>query len=79
MPYFDLQAQEVRLLQLNAGVEKVTVPAGTFDACRMDVTSADGGSDTKTVWVDKDSLKVVKVSAVAASMGGAKITEELTE
>ena len=77
---FDLQAQKVRLLQLNvAGVEKVTVPAGTFDAYRMDVTSADGGSDTKTVWVDKDSLKVVKVSAVAASMGGAKITEELTE
>lgn len=77
---FDLQAQKVRLLQLNvAGVEKVTVPAGTFDAYRMDVTSADGGSDTKTVWVDKDSLKVVKVAAVAASMGGAKITEELTE
>ena len=77
---FDLQAQKVRLLQLNvAGVEKVTVPAGTFDAYRMDVTSADGGSDTKTVWVDKESLRVVKVSAVAASMGGAKITEELTE
>jgi len=77
---FDLQAQKVRLMQLTVGaIEKVTVPAGTFDAYRVDVTSADGGSDTKTVWVAKDSLKVVKVSAVAASMGGAKITEELTE
>jgi hypothetical protein len=77
---FDLQSQKVRLMQLNvSAVEKVTVPAGTFDAYRLDVTSADGGSDTKTVWVAKDSLKVVKVSAVAASMGGAKITEELTE
>ena len=77
---FDLQAQKVRLMQLTvASVEKVTVPAGTFDAYRVDVTSADGGSDTKTLWITKDSLKVVKVAAVAASMGGAKITEELTE
>jgi hypothetical protein len=67
-------------MQLTVGaVEKVTVPAGTFDAYRLDLTSADGGSDTKTVWVAKDSLKVVKVAAVAASMGGAKVTEELTE
>ncbi|KAA6462153.1 S9 family peptidase [Acidobacteria bacterium AB60] len=77
---FDLQSQKVKLLQLKvSGVEKVTVPAGSFDAYRLDVSSADGGSDAKTVWVDKDSLKVVKVAAVAASMGGAKITEELAD
>jgi len=70
---FDLQAQKVRLMQLNVGaIEKVTVPAGTFDAYKVDVTSADGGSDTKTVWVAKDSHKVVKVTAVVASMGGRK-------
>jgi hypothetical protein len=77
---FDVQSQKVRLMQLKVGpVEKVTVPAGTFDAYRVDVTSADGGSDTKTVWVAKDSHKVVKVSAVVASMGGAKMTEELVD
>jgi len=77
---FDLQAQKVKLLQLNvAAVETVTVPAGKFDAFRVDVTSADGGTDKKTVWVAKDSHKVVKVAVVAASMGGALITEELTE
>jgi hypothetical protein len=76
---FDFQTQKVTLQQLNvSGAEKVTVPAGTFDAYRVDVTSADGGTDTKTVWVAKDSHKVVKVSAVAASMGGAKVTLELT-
>jgi hypothetical protein len=77
---FDFQSQKVRLLQLTVGgVEKVTVPAGTFDAYKVDVTSADGGSDTKTLWVAKDSHKVVKVTAVVASMGGAKLTEELTD
>lgn len=77
---FDVQTQKVKLLQLNvASVETVTVPAGKFDAYRVDVTSADGGADKKTLWVAKDSHKVVKVASVAASMGGAVITEELTE
>ncbi len=77
---FDIQTQKVKLLQLNvAGVESVTVPAGTFEAFRVDVTSADGDSDKKTLWVAKDSHKVVKISAVVAAMGGATLTEELTE
>jgi len=59
-----------------AGSDKVTVAAGTFDAWKVDVSSADGGSDKKTVWVAKDTHKVVKVSAVLASMGGATVTEE---
>jgi hypothetical protein len=45
----------------------------------VDITSADGGADKKTLWVAQDSHKVVKVSAVSAAMGGAVITEELTE
>jgi hypothetical protein len=75
-----LQTQKVKLLQLNvSGVESVTVPAGKFDAYRVEITSADGGADKQTVWVAKDSHKVVKVSAVMASMGGAVLTQELTE
>jgi dipeptidyl aminopeptidase/acylaminoacyl peptidase len=77
---FDIQAQKVKLQQLNvAGIETVTVPAGKFEAFRVDITSADGGADKKTLWVAQDSHKVVKVSAVSAAMGGAVITEELTE
>jgi dipeptidyl aminopeptidase/acylaminoacyl peptidase len=77
---FDIQAQKVKLQQLNvAAVETVTVPAGKFEAFRVDITSADGGADKKTLWVAQDSHKVVKVSAVSAAMGGAVITEELTE
>ena len=59
------------------GVEKVTVPAGTFDAYKVEITSADGGSDKETLWVAKDSHKAVKESAVLGSMGGAVLTQEL--
>jgi dipeptidyl aminopeptidase/acylaminoacyl peptidase len=77
---FDVQTQKVKLLQLTvAGVESVTVPAGTFSAYRVEITSADGGADKKTLWIAKDSHKVVKGSAVLASMGGAVVTQELID
>ncbi|MGB8259124.1 MAG: alpha/beta fold hydrolase [Terracidiphilus sp.] len=77
---FDIQSQKVKLLELKvAGVETITVPAGKFDAYRVEIASADGGSDKKTIWVAKDSRKVVKGSAVVAAMGGAVVTQELTE
>ncbi len=77
---FDIQTQKVKLYQLKvAGVEKITVPAGSFDAFRLDINSADGGPDKRTVWIARDSHKVVKVSAVLPSMGGATMTEELAD
>ncbi len=77
---FDVQTQKVKLWQLSvAGSESVTVPAGTFQAYRVEIVSADGGSDKRTLWVAKDSHKVVKTSAVLASMGGATMTAELVE
>jgi dipeptidyl aminopeptidase/acylaminoacyl peptidase len=75
---FDVLKQKVKLMQLNvSGVESVTVPAGTFDAYKVDITSADGGDDKETLWIAKDSHKPVKQSAVLASMGGAILTQEL--
>ncbi len=77
---FDLEKQKVKLVQLKVtGAESVTVPAGTFDAWKVETTSADGGADKKTVWIAKDTHKVVKISAVLASMGGATVTEEATD
>jgi dipeptidyl aminopeptidase/acylaminoacyl peptidase len=77
---FDFQTQKVKLLQLTvSGVESVTVPAGKFDAYRIEISSADGGSDKKTAWVSTDTHKLVKVSAVVAAMGGAVVTQELSE
>jgi dipeptidyl aminopeptidase/acylaminoacyl peptidase len=77
---FDVQTQKVKLLQLTvAGKEEVKVPAGTFNALRVEVSSADGGADKRTLWIAGDTHKVVKVSAVLASMGGALMTEELVQ
>ncbi len=74
---FDLQSQKVRLMQLKVdGVEKVTVPAGTFEAYKVEIAT-EGSADKKTLWVDRISQKVVKASSVVTAMGGAVITEEL--
>jgi len=75
---FDVRKQKEKLMQLKVvGVESVTVPAGTFQAYKVELTSADGGTDKQTLWVAKDSRKPVKMSAVMADMGGATLTEEL--
>ena len=75
---FSLQAQKVKLLEAKvAGTETVTVPAGKFDSWKVEITSADGGSDRATIWVAKDSRAALKVAAVLASAGGAKMTAEL--
>ena len=76
---FDVQTQKVKLMPLNvAGVEKVTVPAGTFDAFRVELTSADGVRQEDAV--DREGLaKSGEADGSAASMGGAVLTEELAE
>jgi hypothetical protein len=77
---FDVQTQKVKLMQLSiSGIESVTVPAGTFEAYRLEISSADGGADKKTIWIAKDAHKVVKGSSVLPAMGGAILTQELTE
>jgi dipeptidyl aminopeptidase/acylaminoacyl peptidase len=75
---FDVQKQKVKLMQLRvSGIDNVTVPAGTFDAYKVEISSADGGDDKETLWIARDSHKAVKESLVLASMGGAVLTQEL--
>ncbi|HEX9083701.1 MAG TPA: alpha/beta fold hydrolase [Gemmatimonadaceae bacterium] len=78
---FDLMGQKVKPRQLKVtGSEKVTVPAGSFDAWKVEITPADGGSgETTTLWVDKVSRQVVKVSSVIPEMNGAIATAELVK
>jgi len=74
----DLMKQKVKLMELKvAGSESVTVPAGTFDTFKVEITSADGGPDKSTIWFAKDSRKLVKMTAVLSEMGGATLTTEL--
>jgi dipeptidyl aminopeptidase/acylaminoacyl peptidase len=73
----DLQSQKVIVKQLAVvGSESVTVPAGTFDAYRVEITSLDDGAKT-TLWVSKSDRKVVRVLAVLPRLNGATLTSEL--
>jgi len=76
---FDLQKQKPKLKQLRVvGVESVTVPAGTFNAYKVDIVDTENDADKQTVWIAKDTGKVVKIIAVLPSLGGALLTSELT-
>lgn len=76
---FDLQKQKASLKQLKvSGSEKVTVPAGSFDAFKIEITSAEGDPGKTTVWIEKKNRNVIKISAVVPS-NGAVITSELVQ
>ncbi len=75
---FDVRQQKVQLKQAKvAGSEDVTVPAGTFKAWKVEISSAEGEPGVTTIWVAKDSRKVVKTVATLPQMGGAVVTTEL--
>jgi dipeptidyl aminopeptidase/acylaminoacyl peptidase len=75
---FDLEKQRVKVMQLEvAGSESVTVPAGTFDAFKVELSSADGGPDKSSAWIAKDTRTPVKISTLMPQMGGAILTAEL--
>jgi dienelactone hydrolase len=74
----DLQKQKVKLMQLKvAGTESVTVPSGTFEAFKVEITPADGSAGKVTLWIAKESRKAVKLLAVIPEAGGATMTAEL--
>jgi hypothetical protein len=75
---FDVRQQKVQLKQAKvAGSEKVTVPAGTFEAWKVEIVAADGEPGSTTIWVAKDTRKVVKTTTTLPQMGGAVVTTEL--
>jgi len=75
---FDVRQQKVQMKQAKVtGAESVTVPAGTFEAWKVEIASAEGEPGQTTIWVAKDSRKVVKLSATLPQMGGAVVTSEL--
>lgn len=69
--YFDIDRLPIkpqasnRLIRLKVvGTERVTVPAGTFDTYKVELTSADSGSNKEIAWIAKDPRIMVKVSVV---------------
>lgn len=76
---FDIMKQKPQMKQLKVlGSESITVPAGKFDAYKVEIFSADNEAEKTTVWIDKTNRTVLKVSAVIPSLNGAVLTSELT-
>ena len=75
---FDLQKQKPKVFLLRVtGSETVTVPAGSFDAFRVEVTNQDDSAEKVTYWIAKDTRSAVKIAAAMPQMGGATLTAEL--
>lgn len=77
---FDVMKQKLQMKQVKfLGSESVTVPAGTFDAYKVEVISADDEADKQIIWIAKDTNRVLKITANLVALGGAKLTSELTQ
>jgi dipeptidyl aminopeptidase/acylaminoacyl peptidase len=75
---FDVQKQKAQIKSLKVlGSESITVPGGTFDAYKVEIVDANNEADKQTIWIAKDSHKVVKISATLVSLGGALLTSEM--
>ncbi|MEM1322703.1 MAG: prolyl oligopeptidase family serine peptidase [Bacteroidota bacterium] len=77
---FDVQAQKVKPYKAKVmAKESVTVPAGTYEAYKVDLISLDDTPGSKTIWVTTEGKRcMVKGTAVVPQMGGAVVTSELT-
>lgn len=75
---YDAQAQIVKTVEAKvARREKVTVPAGEFDALVVETKNAEDGSDPVSYWLANGMA--VKQTATIAQLGGATMTIELTK
>ena len=69
--------QKTRVLQLKvSGTESVTVPAGTFEAMKVELTNTVDAARS-TIYVSTSDRRVVKIESVAPQMNGAILTAEL--
>jgi hypothetical protein len=72
----DLENVKVRIVELKViRVERVTVPAGVFDAFVVAVPG--NGADRTTFWVAQEPRALLKIVSVIAKSPGGTITREL--
>lgn len=79
---YDVMSLQVKPMALEvAGIETISVPAGSFRVYRVDLTPMDNDSGNQSIWVTADeSRKVVRVKATLPDeMGGGSIVTELME
>jgi dipeptidyl aminopeptidase/acylaminoacyl peptidase len=77
---FDFQAQSSRPMSVAvAGSESVTVPAGTYDCLKVEVTALDEGTVSETLYMNaKDPRCMVRgIFVLPAQAGGGTLTADL--
>jgi dipeptidyl aminopeptidase/acylaminoacyl peptidase len=75
---FDIQKLKETAVDLKvSGTESVTVPAGTFNSFKLEVTPSDGSAGKSIIWIDQSTRKPVKITSTMPQMGGATLTMEL--
>lgn len=74
----DVEKQKGALKQAKVvATESVKVPAGTFNAWKLEVKSAEGDPGAQTLWIDTVTRKPVKTILIIPQMGGITLTTEL--
>ena len=78
--YFDLLSQQVKVYIVEVtGIEDVTVPAGTFEAFKLELRPMGTEPGGGTVFVDtKTRYQVRATMQLPAMAGGGSVTSELT-
>ncbi|MEX0929703.1 MAG: prolyl oligopeptidase family serine peptidase [Balneolales bacterium] len=79
---YDVISLEVKPMHLEViGSETITVPAGSFETFKIEITPLDNDSGKQTVWIGSDaSRNVIRVRAVLpGEMGGGSIVTELVQ
>ncbi len=78
--YFDLLAQQVKVYIVEVtGIEDVTVPAGTFEAYKIELRPMGNEPGGGTVFIDTKTRRQVRATMqLPAAAGGGSVTSELT-
>ena len=71
----DARTLQTKAMELKVvGSEQVTVPAGTFEAFKVELSGTDGGK--ATLWIAKSPRMPLKLTATSPAMNGAVVTIE---
>ena len=78
--YFDLLSQQVKVYVVEVtGIEDVTVPAGTFEAFKVELRPMGNEPGGGTVFIDTKTRRQVRATMqLPAAAGGGSVTSELT-
>ncbi len=77
---FDILSQSVKIMALEvAGMESVTVPAGTFETFKIELKNMDGEPGGGTIHISNDTNRCVvrSIMQLPPMMGGGTVTSEL--